>query len=144
MTNNNKKVLNELSKEQLIYLIDQLYHSQFLIGEVLVDESKWHIDSDDAINKIRVYMYNMPNMNNATELKAYIDMKLGKITVEEYRNIMGFETENIKPDMVCRCDICYYHTLYAVPQHCNWYRDNVTFGDKSSNDCPYYKSIENN
>ena len=95
MTNNNKKVLNELSKEQLIYLIDQLYHSQFLIGEVLVDESKWHIDSDDAINKIRVYMYNMPNMNNATELKAYIDMKLGKITVEEYRNIMGFENEDV-------------------------------------------------
>ena len=89
MTKRNKKVLNELSKEQLIYLIEQLYHSQFLIGEVLVDESKWYIESDEAIDEIRKYMYNMPSMNDASELKAYIDMKIGKITAAEYRRIMG-------------------------------------------------------
>ena len=94
MTNRNKKVLNDLSKEQLIYLIEQLYHSQFLIGEVLVDESKWHIDSDKAVDKIRKYMYNMPSMNDATELKSYIDMKIGKITVAEYRRMMGFADES--------------------------------------------------
>ena len=94
MTNRNKKVLNELSKEQLIYLIEQLYHSQFLIGEVLVDESKRHIESDEAIGKIRKYMYNMPSMNDASELKAYIDMKVGKITVAEYRKMMGFADES--------------------------------------------------
>ena len=94
MTNRNKRVLNELSKEQLIYLIEQLYHSQFLIGEVLVDESKWHIESDEAIGKIRKYMYNMPSMNDAAELKAYIDMKVGKITVAEYRKRMGFADES--------------------------------------------------
>lgn len=76
MTNRNRKVLNELSKEQLIYLIEQLYNSQFLIGEVLVDESKCHINSDKAINEIRKYMYNMPSMNDAIELKTYIDLNL--------------------------------------------------------------------
>lgn len=94
MTLKNKKVLNELSKEQLIYLIEELYHSQFLIGEVLVDVSKCHIESDKAINKIRKYMYNMPSMNNAEELKAYIDMKIGKITIAEYRKILGFVDES--------------------------------------------------
>lgn len=94
MTKQNKKILNELSKEQLIYLIEQLYHSQFLISEVLVDVSKSHIESDKAIRQIREYMYNMPSMNNTDELKAYIDMKLGKITVAEYRKMMGFADEN--------------------------------------------------
>ena len=49
MTKHNKQVLSELSKEQLIYLIEQLVHSQFLISEVCVDESKWHINTDKAI-----------------------------------------------------------------------------------------------
>lgn len=93
MTHRNKKVLHELSKEQLIYLIEQLYRSQFLIGETCVDESKMHIDSDKAVDQIRKHMYNMPSMNNADELKAYIDMKLGKISVEEYRRMMGFADE---------------------------------------------------
>lgn len=91
MTNIKKKVLSELSKEQLIYLIEQLVHSQFLIDCVLVDESKQHIDSDKAIDRIRKYMYNMPSMYDATELKAYIDMKMEKISVEEYRKIIGLD-----------------------------------------------------
>lgn len=81
MTNRNKKVLNELSKEQLIYLIEQLCHSQFLIGEVLVDVSKCHIEPDKAIKKIRNYMYNIPSMNDTDDLKAYIDIKLGEVRV---------------------------------------------------------------
>jgi hypothetical protein len=94
MTNRNKRILNELSKEQLIYLIEQLSHSQFLIGETLVDVSKWHIDSDTAVEQVRCCMYDMPSMNDATELKSYIDMKLGKITVAEYRRTMGFADES--------------------------------------------------
>ena len=77
MTKHNKQVLSELSKEQLIYLIEQLVHSQFLISEVCVDESKWHINSDKAINKIREYIYDMPSLYDVTELKAYINMKMG-------------------------------------------------------------------
>ena len=91
MTDQLKETLNELSKEQLIYLIEQYYHSQFLISEVCVDESKRHISSENAVQKIRSYLYNMPKTYNVTDFKAIIDMKMGKITVEEYRKILGLD-----------------------------------------------------
>ena len=91
MTKHDKKVLNELSKDQLIYLIEQLYHSQFLISEICVDESKRHIDSSKSVDKIRAYIYDMPSLYDANELKAYIDMKMEKISVEEYRKIIGLD-----------------------------------------------------
>ena len=91
MTKHSKEVLNQLSKEQLIYLIEQLNHSQFMISEVCVDESKWHINPKEAISKIRGYIYNIPSLYDATELKAYIDMKMEKIPVEEYRKIIGLD-----------------------------------------------------
>lgn len=91
MTRHGKQVLSELSKEQLIYLIEQFKYSQLLIGYVLVDESKGHIDSDRAIDKIRSYMYNMPSLYSATELKAYIDMKMEKISIDDYRKMTGLD-----------------------------------------------------
>lgn len=86
-----KETLSQLSKEQLIYLIEQLDYSQSLIGEVCVDESKMHISSDRAVDKIRGCLYNMPSMYNVTNLKAYIDMKMEKISVSEYRKIIGLD-----------------------------------------------------
>ena len=91
MTKHNKEILSQLDKEQLIYLIEQLNDSQFLIGETCVDVSKCHIDSDAAIGKIHEYIYRMPSMYNATELGAYIDMKMGKISALKYRRIIGLE-----------------------------------------------------
>ena len=91
MIERNKEALNQLSKEQLIYLIEQLDHSQFLIGEICVEVSKYHIDSDKAINKIRNYIYHIPSMYNITGLKAYINMKMGKISESEYRKTIGLE-----------------------------------------------------
>ena len=91
MTNQLKEILNELSKDQLIYLIEQFYHSQFLIGEVCVDESKYHISSEQAIQEIRNYLYDMPSTYNVDNLKAQIDMGMGKITVDEYRKILGLD-----------------------------------------------------
>ena len=88
MTKHEKQILNELSKEQLIYLIEQLNHSQFMISEVCVEESKWHIDSKKAIDNIRGHIYHMPSLYDTTEVKAYIDMKLGKISVKEYKKIV--------------------------------------------------------
>jgi hypothetical protein len=85
------KTLDQLSKEQLIYLIDQLDYSLALIGEVCVDESKMHISSERAVEKIRGYIYHMPSTYNVDNLKAYIDMKMGKISVPEYRKIIGLE-----------------------------------------------------
>lgn len=91
MTDQLKEVLNELSKDQLIYLIEQYYRSQFLIGEVCVDESKQHISSEQAIQEIRNYLYDMPNTYNVDNFKAQIDMGMGKITVDEYRKILGLD-----------------------------------------------------
>ena len=45
---------------------------------------------------------------------------------------------------ICRCDICLSKNLaHIVHMHCEWYRDNVTFGNKSADECPYFKPIEN-
>lgn len=91
MTKYEKETLRQLSKEQLIYLIEQLCHSQFLISETCVDESKCHIDSDKAMDKIRGYIYHMPSIYNVEELKAYINMKMNKISIKEYRKIIGLD-----------------------------------------------------
>ena len=91
MTDKLKEIINGLSKDQLIYLIEQFYHSQFLISETCVDESKCHISSEKAINKIRSYLYDMPSTYNVDNFKALIDMKMGKITVEEYRKTLGLD-----------------------------------------------------
>ena len=91
MTDQLKEILNELSKDQLIYLIEQYYHSQFLIGEACVDESKQHISSEKAVKKIYNYLYDMPSTYNVDNFKALIDLKMGKITVEEYRKILGLD-----------------------------------------------------
>lgn len=40
------------------------------------------------------------------------------------------------------CDICYLHHINGVvPRQCEWYKDNVTFGNKSSSECPFYKPL---
>ena len=91
MTDQLKEILNELSKEQLIYLIEQYYYSQFLISEVCVDESKQHISSENAVHKIRSYLYNLPKTYNVPDFKALIDMKMSKITVDECRKITGVD-----------------------------------------------------
>ena len=93
MTDQLKEILNELSKEQLIYLIEQFYHSQFLISETCVEESKQHISSEKAVQKICNYLYDMPSTYNIDNFKAQIDLKMGKITVDECRKIMGLDKE---------------------------------------------------
>ena len=91
MTDQLTEILNELSKDQLIYLIEQYYHSQFLIGEACVEESKQHISSERAVKKIRNRIYDMPKTYNVDYFKAYLDYEMGKITVEEYRKILGLD-----------------------------------------------------
>ena len=91
MTDQLKEILNELSKDQLIYLIEQFYHSQFLIGEICIDESKQHISSEKAVKEIRSYLYDIPSTYNVDIFKAQIDLKMGKITVDEYRKILGLD-----------------------------------------------------
>ena len=91
MTDQLKEILNELSKDQHIYLIEQFYHSQFLISETCVEESKQHISSEKAVQKICNYLYDMPSTYNVADFKALIDLKMGKITVDEYRKMLGLD-----------------------------------------------------
>ena len=91
MIKHRKELLMTLSNEQLIYLIEQMNRSLFLIGETCVAESKGHIEARDAIREIRDDIYDLPSTYNETELKAYIDMKMGKITTQEYRKLLGFD-----------------------------------------------------
>lgn len=81
-----RQAMQSLSKEQLIYLIEQLLYSQGLISTICMEESKRHINSDEAVEQIRVSLYDMPSIDSRT-LPAYIDMQLGKITDEEFRCI---------------------------------------------------------
>lgn len=94
MTKHTKELLATLSNEQLVYLIEQMHHSLFLIGEACVAESKGHIETIDAIREIRDDIYDLPSVYNEAELKAYIDMKMDKITINEYRRILGFADES--------------------------------------------------
>lgn len=43
------------------------------------------------MDKIREYIYDAPSFDDENELKAYIDMKMKKISVKEYRKIIGLD-----------------------------------------------------
>ena len=64
-----KELLNVLSKEELINLVDIMNRSLFLVGETCVEESKYHIDSDEAVDKIR---------NSLCQLSFLIERELEK------------------------------------------------------------------
>ena len=46
---------------------------------------------DKAIDKIRKYLYEMPSLYDVEEVKIYLDMKMKKISIEEYRKKLGFD-----------------------------------------------------
>lgn len=85
-----KKNLEKLTKEQLIYLIGQYDRLNFMIGETLVDESKRHITSEEAVKEIRKYLTESQAKTDLSNehLDSYIDMEIGKISVKEYREIV--------------------------------------------------------
>lgn len=86
-----KNNLNELSKDQLIYLIEKFYDSYHRIGNICVEESKMHISMEKAIEEIRKSLYPIPSLYDINFLKTYIDMEMGKISVEEYLRNIGLE-----------------------------------------------------
>ena len=88
-----KEILMQLSKEQLIYLIKQFEEANCMIGEICVSESKLSIKSHKAVSEIRKYLYRPPTMFDATELKAFIDSKMDKISKAEYRKIIGLDDQ---------------------------------------------------
>ena len=99
MTKHMKENLMKLNKEQLIYLIEQYHHTDVLIGETLVDQSKGNITNEKCIEKIRKYSSENYISLNDEHLGDYIDIKLGKITKEEYRKIvLGEKWRELKKD----------------------------------------------
>lgn len=86
-----KENLNACSKEQLIFLIDKYWNRMFNIGEICVDESKMHISSKKAVNKIRDECFDFPFSSNSERLLAFIDYKMGKNNMSEYRKRLGLE-----------------------------------------------------
>lgn len=78
MTKHQKEVLQELSKEQLIYLIEQMKSSLCKIGEACVEESKGRRPPEKAVEDIRGYIFNMPSLVNAERAKIEIDLMMEK------------------------------------------------------------------
>ena len=74
-----RNTLRKLSKDQLIYIIDQFDMCCSLIGETCVEWSKMHIDSDKAIDNVRDYLiqYDVPfYTTDVKNLKNYIDIRM--------------------------------------------------------------------
>lgn len=86
-----KKILNALTKEQLIFLINQYQHMEFIISEICVNESKQHIPSEQAIEKIMKELHNcnFPFYSSTEEFISLLDYKMGKITLGEYKERIG-------------------------------------------------------
>ena len=86
-----KKILNALTKEQLIFLINQYQHMEFIISEICVDESKQHIPSEQAVEKIRKELHNcnFRFFTSTGEFISLLDYKMGKITRGEFKERIG-------------------------------------------------------
>lgn len=81
-------------------IINHYYHAMFIISETLVDESKRHISSEDAIKKIRNTLRNMPSRISS---RMGIEDVLEKISVTE-EEIMQFGTSSIAKDELEKCE----------------------------------------
>ena len=84
----NREVYKNLSKDQLLYLVEQYHNSMFWIGETCVDESKNEIDSHTAITRIRKNIFFPPVASGSKNLSRWIDYKRGLISEENYRKII--------------------------------------------------------
>lgn len=60
---------------------------EFIISEICVDESKQHIPSEQAIEEIRKELRNcnLPFCASTEEFILLLDYKMGKITLDEYK-----------------------------------------------------------
>lgn len=90
------ETLEKLDKEQLIWLVKHLQRTQSYITETCVEESKCHLDPNEAIWRIREHLWN-GNLSscascNVEEIKNYFDFEMGKISQNDYRKLMGYTT----------------------------------------------------
>lgn len=85
-----------LSKEELIWLLLQYRETEVLVSETLVEESKYHLTPEDALEQIREFL----NKNKADfinyahkpeRIQAEVSYYMGKISHDELRKRLGFE-----------------------------------------------------
>lgn len=81
--------LEKLSKEQLMIIINAWRKQLNCISETCVEESKCHIEPEEAVQKIRDYLWKADRYDILDDnLGAYIDMQQGNIAPKEYRKIV--------------------------------------------------------
>ena len=102
--------LNKCDNKQLIFIIDKLYQSLALISQECIEESKCHINSQNAIEDIRKHLNVLNDFQwHSDYFVDGIRCKMGEISVRELRKIMGLEIETEKENnqkcIVCNCDI---------------------------------------
>jgi len=100
--------LNKCNKKQLMFIIDKLYQSLGSICEECVEESKRHINSQNAVEDIRKHLNILNDFQwHSDYFVEFIRCQMGEISVKEYREIMGLETEeeNNQKCIACGCDI---------------------------------------
>lgn len=91
--------LNAYSKEQLIFMIGKYWNSMCNISEICVDESKIHISPEKAVNKIReeLRLPDLPFSSNSERFLAFIDYKMGKNNMSEYRKDLKIKGDDNMP-----------------------------------------------
>ena len=84
-----------LSKEQLIFLLQRYKYGMFVIREIYANASNKKISSEDALEEIRDYIFDVPDMSTTEKLSNWVDYMRGKISSKEYyRTILGEEKVN--------------------------------------------------
>jgi len=100
--------LNKCNKKQLIFIIDKLYLSLFSICEECIEESKRHINSQNTVEDIRKHLNVLSDFQwHSDYFVDFIRCQMGEISVREFREIIGLETEeeNNQKCIVCDCDV---------------------------------------
>ena len=84
--------LNKCNYKQLMFIIDKLYQSLGSICEECIEESKRHIDSQNAIEDIRKHLNVLNDFQwHSDSFVDFIRYQMGEISVREFRKLMGLE-----------------------------------------------------
>lgn len=88
-----KENLESCNKEQLIWIVEHLSTALGEIGMICWHTDKFDYTTEEAINKIRDELKNsdLSFSIDTNRLSAFVDFKMGKITVSEYRKRLGLD-----------------------------------------------------
>ena len=95
MTELKEEIYSQLTKEQLIWIIDQWESCGSAIIETLVDVSKSHMSAEKACKDMTIYMSRNKvvdlNYLRPEHLKAELDFYMGNIDRTECRKRLGLD-----------------------------------------------------